>query len=826
MKASPRFFVVYCILKARLLLKPGLCVLLAAMSMAASLHAQTIADFAGGNGTSSHDQYAGTSGGGWAGAWVENQSADVNATVTNASPLLPGQGNYLSVTNNDTSTGASFDTILRQYSSANGVVLAQPHTISFDFRLDSLASQLTGTDAIALWNTNSTSTDTSGDNGFQIRATTSNGILQWLWFNGNKAGGGTFVDTGMPLTEGTVYHFSIEIDPVNKEFTAFIDNGTTIVSSGTMGYRTSSAAPVSRSYLAFGSRDQTSGQTLISSLDNLVVSAMPLWHPADLDDRLWLDWWAEGLPDGTIPQWTSRNGSVSATQTDAAQQPVKQNGEVFFANNRKLILPAQGKANLAHRAVMVLFRVDLSGSGSGSIFTVNGVSGGSGRQPFVGYNRSTNTVIVQWQTPGDYNRLDFAVPEDANQWHCLVSRRVGDTHYASIDGKQVDGTTPGESQVVMADWAMDDSAVTGNLGDYRTATPPMAIDTVLVVQDELGIGEAQKLMGWGMWRRGIQSQLPASHPYRNVPPLYSEPDYVFTESSSAEWDDLMVFWNNHALSEQYKNTPIDLTGWNLVFEDEFNTHTVTHDVRGRGNWFAPTHGAPCGAATAVRPDYNAGDPTVGTTGTPATYIQSASSMTIRMQNSGGWKSGAFCSVNKNGYGRTWMYPYIEARMKIGPSSTGSTKGAWPAVWLKSENFFYNLCESYLEYDIYEGYISDNDGFHNSLHNWPASRKLSDRLQEHRWESNYLGTRTPGWYQNVNLFDGQYHTYGVMVTPDYVINVLDGHEMFRFPTPVEMKQPLWSLVDLALSSSEASQASGIYDLTVDYIRVYQNPEYDE
>jgi hypothetical protein len=202
-------------------------------------------------------------------------------------------------------------------------------------------------------------------------------------------------------------------------------------------------------------------------------------------------------------------------------------------------------------------------------------------------------------------------------------------------------------------------------------------------------------------------------------------------------------------------------------------------------------------------------------------------MTIRMQNDGtGWKSGAFCSVNSNGYGRTWMYPYVEARMKIGPSSTGSYKGAWPALWVKSKNSFFRLTESYLEYDVYEGYSSDRYGFHNSFHNWPALRPLAGRLQNHRLMSNYLGLKsaTGGWPQDVDLFDNQWHTYGVMVTPTWVINVFDGREMFRFPTPVEMKQPLWTLVDLALLQSEASQASGTYDLAIDYIRISQNPAF--
>lgn len=561
-----------------------------------------------------------------------------------------------------------------------------------------------------------------------------------------------------------------------------------------------------------------------ATIQPYLTFAPALWTPEDFGDRVWLDWWAEDLADGVASQWTSRHGAVAATQGVPANQPVKQNGEVFFTTDQRLTFPGQSQAHIAHRAIMILFRVDLSGSGGGSIFSVNGVGGGWERQPLVAYDRGTNKVSIQWKTPHGYSELAFPVSENANQWHCLVSRRVGITHYASLDGKQVDGTTPGESQVGMSDWALPNGSSTGYIGDFRTTGPQMAIDTVMLLQDEMSLEEAQKLMGWGMWRRGIQNQLPANHPYHDAPPLRSPPAYTFTESSEAEWTALVGYWKNTALSEQYKGTTLNLAGWQLVFEDEFNTHTVTNEVQGKGNWFAPVHGAPCGAATAVIPPYNANDATVGTEGTPATYIQNGSTMTIRMQNSNGWKSGAFCSVNKNGYGRTWMYPYIEVRMKMGPSSTGSTKGAWPAVWLKSENYFFNLCESYLEYDIYEGYSSDNDGFHNSIHNWPAFRSLPGRLQSHRWNSNYLGLKTPGWSENVNLFDGQYHTYGVMVTPDYVINMFDGREMFRFPTPIEMKQPLWSLIDLAMVSSEAAQASGIYELTVDYIRVYQNPAF--
>jgi len=564
------------------------------------------------------------------------------------------------------------------------------------------------------------------------------------------------------------------------------------------------------------------------------------WTPADLGDHVWLDWRAEDLADGVVTSWNSRQGKAEATQATAEQQPNKKNGEVLFSANQRLNFPQQGYAHFAHRAVMILFRIDLTGSQNGSIFSANGAGGGGAeRQPCVGYDLGKNLVTVGWTTPSGSNALSFNVPQDFSRWHCLVSRRVdtpsGPVHYASLDGRRTDGTTPGESELSMKDWALmkTNVPVLGFIGDNRTKGPQMAIDTIMVLQDQLTADDARKLMGWAMWRRGAQAQLPDAHPWRNQPPLLSPPTRAFVESTPAEFDALKVFWKDSAQSEAHRGEALDVSGWVIDFEDNFDKHTVTNDVTGKGNWFAPTHGAPCGKAVAVVPPLNKSDATIGAEGTPATYIHGDSTMTIRMQSTGKsesgalrWKSGAFCSVNSNGYGRTWMYPYIEARMKSGPSSTGNRKAAWPALWVKSVNYFYNLAESNLEYDIYEGYISDAKGFHNSFHNWPAHRKTPGRLEKHRWISNYLGLKTPGWPENIDLFDGKFHTYGVMVGPDFVINMFDGREVFRFPTPVEMKQPLWILVDLALSGykDESLKADGIYDLVIDYIKVYRNPAF--
>jgi len=106
----------------------------------------------------------------------------------------------------------------------------------------------------------------------------------------------------------------------------------------------------------------------------------------------------------------------------------------------------------------------------------------------------------------------------------------------------------------------------------------MAIDSVFVLQDEMSQAEAEKFMGWAMWRRGAQAQLPASHPYRNAPPQSSGAASTFVESTPADFDALKAYWQDTAQSEAQKGQVVNTTGWNVVFEDQFDTHTVTDDV--------------------------------------------------------------------------------------------------------------------------------------------------------------------------------------------------------------------------------------------------------
>jgi hypothetical protein len=72
----------------------------------------------------------------------------------------------------------------------------------------------------------------------------------------------------------------------------------------------------------------------------------------------------------------------------------------------------------------------------------------------------------------------------------------------------------------------------------------------------------------------------------------------------------------------------------------------------------------------------------------------------------------------------------------------------------------------IEYDIVEAYGKD-PGHHNTLH-------LNATGQDPVHVGDYTGTAGLGG----NMFDGQYHTYGALITDTHLITYWDGKELAR------------------------------------------------
>jgi hypothetical protein len=194
-----------------------------------------VANFTDGNGTNLVDQYTGVAGGGWSVPWaaVGGSSALVAGSATQDAPLNGG-GKYLGTTVT-TSVAAGTGAVNRGYTSTGpssaDLATESLHRISFDFRLDSDLSTFTETsDQINLFGDSTSRSSTGPKNTwtisafgapfFNVQART------WAFQNGDTAGTVvSMVDSGVPLVPGTVYHFTVIVNPIAKQYTASVSDG-------------------------------------------------------------------------------------------------------------------------------------------------------------------------------------------------------------------------------------------------------------------------------------------------------------------------------------------------------------------------------------------------------------------------------------------------------------------------------------------------------------------------------------------------------------------------------------------------------------------------
>jgi Ca2+-binding RTX toxin-like protein len=237
---------------------------------------------------------------------------------------------------------------------------------------------------------------------------------------------------------------------------------------------------------------------------------------------------------------------------------------------------------------------------------------------------------------------------------------------------------------------------------------------------------------------------------------------------------------------------LDLSGYVLSFEDNFDAMTVVPNT-GDGDWYAP-----------VRPTYGAAT-FVGPTAAVNPFSVSDGALTIRMEQvDGRWQSGHMQTVNGANQGFSQQYGYFEMRAKFEGGA-----GAWPSFWLLPAD----STKPRVEIDVIEAYGSDGDGHHAAVHFTPT--EVSD-LKEKVANSEY--TDLSG-----SMFDGQFHTYGALVSPDWIAIYHDGVEVTRFPSNQYLNVPLYMNVSLAMNSSEVGKAAGAYSMTVDYVRAYADPD---
>jgi hypothetical protein len=244
--------------------------------------ADVAANFTDGNTFLTPDQYPGGPGAGWLAGWglTLNSGPAPTATVIADTPVNSG-GNYLSVSssfNNDNAIGRRFASGLD-----TSVDLDLPTTVTFDLRIDELTGWDNVNDYITVHgNTPSAGTNfnVSGASTFIIRAyalspSSGKNASEWLFYNDPTSTGAgfsaaNFQNSGMAITAGTTYTFTITSDPVAKKYTASIFDGTnTVTTSGPMGWRAASAS----NSIAINRKVSVGTDTIAYSLDNLTVGA-------------------------------------------------------------------------------------------------------------------------------------------------------------------------------------------------------------------------------------------------------------------------------------------------------------------------------------------------------------------------------------------------------------------------------------------------------------------------------------------------------------------------------------------------------------------------
>jgi beta-glucanase (GH16 family) len=139
-----------------------------------------------------------------------------------------------------------------------------------------------------------------------------------------------------------------------------------------------------------------------------------------------------------------------------------------------------------------------------------------------------------------------------------------------------------------------------------------------------------------------------------------------------------------------------------------------------------------------------------------------------------------------------QYGYFEARMDVPEGS-----GLWPAFWLLPASGAWPP-----EIDVMESYGTAESVF--TVH----SKASGKHTQAGRTDYD------PG------ILTG-FHTYGMLWTAETISWYLDGVKIHEEATPADLHQPMYMLVNMAVTAQAPAGTSG--DLQVDYVRAYALPE---
>jgi hypothetical protein len=301
-------------------------------------------------------------------------------------------------------------------------------------------------------------------------------------------------------------------------------------------------------------------------------------------------------------------------------------------------------------------------------------------------------------------------------------------------------------------------------------------ENTVMVPPELPLGEYQIVAG--LWNPKGSAKLPV------------KPGAGVSSAGEDAWQVGVLKVTADAPLPQLGPPTLNLTGYRLTFDEDFNEPTLSVSAWGPGTrWIAHTPYA------GDFGDARFADPTAGF---PFTLQKGVLQIEAR-KTEGKWRSGLLASVDPKGQGFAQQYGYFEMRAKFPPGP-----GVWPAFWLLGVPKLKDKSVTQIEIDVVEQYGAHPNALHTTLHLWgPGQQHTADAKQ----------FVVPGMTDD-------FHRYGVMVEAEDITFYFDGVELRRCKTPAPARVPLYLLVNLALGSGWPIDKTPTPSfLQVDYVRAY-------
>ena len=241
---------------------------------------------------------------------------------------------------------------------------------------------------------------------------------------------------------------------------------------------------------------------------------------------------------------------------------------------------------------------------------------------------------------------------------------------------------------------------------------------------------------------------------------------------------------------------IDLTGYRLTFDDEFNRLSVSATC-GDTVW-ADTRpdsllrpGVDIGFGQSAFVDSSSGiQPFSIVNGALRIEAAPATGAAADLVHPGLWSSGLIQASNTF----SQAYGYFEMRADL-PEGAGS----WPGFWLLNADGHWPP-----ELDIVETFGANPSALTNSVH--------TGETGQHTYQTV--------WTHQPTLTSG-FHTFGALWTPTTITFTYDGDAIGQIDTPADMHSAMYPVVALAMSRGVPGTTDDPRAMLVDYVRAYSS-----